>query len=151
MSDAPSAADLKALAASLPPSERLQGAEVADVLSGLVAVVSHGKDILKAAADGSNGIAQFLHDKAVSHAEEHGNPVPERGQTNEPATVGPPAPAAAPAIDYDKLAAAIVAAQSGQQAAPADAEVTADAAGAESQAGVQGEQSNAASEGDILA
>src|SRR5579859_5147836 len=107
----PTLDEYRALAAALPPSERLQGAEAADVLSAVVAVLTRGEDIFKAAQDGSTGVAAYLHQQAVDAAAESGADEPVKG-----AILSDPAPAVTPAaaqgIDYDKLAAAIVKAQS---------------------------------------
>lgn len=110
----PTVDQLRALGAALPPSHRLHGSEVADVLSALTAVVTHGREILKAAEDGSAGVLDFLHGHVTDNRPE-GADEPVRGQV---ATV---TPAASPAvavgsqqIDYNELAAAIVRAQNEQ-------------------------------------
>lgn len=72
--------EIKALAAALPPSERVMGAEVADVVSGFVALVHHGDGILKAAEQGSQGVLDFLHNEIAQFAQENGHPAPVRGQ-----------------------------------------------------------------------
>lgn len=129
-SERPSLADLKALAPALPPSDRIGGAESADVLSALVAVVTHGREILEAAKQGSNGVYQFMHDSAVAHAEEHGHPAPEKGQQlaqPEALPAAPVAPGQQQAIDYDQLAAAIVRAQQANDDATANAKPVAPA------------------------
>lgn len=129
----PSITELKALAATLPPSERVAAGEVADVLSGLSAFVTYGEDLLAAAEKGSAEVYDFFHDHLTAQAKDAGNPEPERGQVPTPADAAAPvATGAAPAIDYDKLAAAIVAAQHspgaaepGAGAPPADAQAPA--------------------------
>ena len=104
--------DLRALAPALPPTSRLQGAEVADVLSALLAVEEHGEALIAAAKDGPNAVAQLFHDAAVKHAADNGHPEPAQGAlpVQEPSTAGPVAPPQ-PGIDYDKLAQAIARAQ----------------------------------------
>lgn len=101
---------LRALALSLPPSERVQGGEVADVLSSLVALATHGAALLEAAQEGTQQVYEFYHTKAVDKAKADGTPVPARGSTFEEVPRVAPV-AQAPTIDYDKLAAAIVAQQ----------------------------------------
>lgn len=121
MASNPSLADLKALAAALPPTERISGAEVADVLSALVATVTHGKAILDAGKEGGNAVYAFLHEEIAKLAEQNGDPQPEKGAAlTQPAQPGPVAAPAAPSIDYDALAAAMVRAQAAQAQAPAE-------------------------------
>lgn len=148
MSDRPTLDQVKALAAALPPSERVGTSEAADVLSGLTAILTRGKEILDAAAQGGTAVYDFLHEQAVQHAADNGHPEPERGAVTQDATTSAPA-AASGAIDYDKLAAAIVRAQTQSEntppsgdavtvdpaAPPEHAVTTADAAGRESQEG----------------
>lgn len=141
MSDRPTLDQVKALAAALPPSERVGTSEAADVLSGLTAILTRGKEILDAAAQGGTAVYDFLHEQAVQHAADNGHPEPERGAVTQDATTSAPA-AASGAIDYDKLAAAIVRAQTqsaqtqSEAATPPEHTVTtADAAGRESQEG----------------
>ena len=120
-------ADLKALGPALPPSERLQASETADVLSALAAVVTHGRSILDAAKQGGNAVYDFFHQSAVDQAKAAGADEPRRGNTPAPPTSpGAPAAGAAPAaIDYDALAQAIIRAQQAQASpAPANENVT---------------------------
>lgn len=98
--------DLKALAAVLPPSERVMGGEVGDVLSAVVSVITHGPQIIDAAKQGADKVADFLHDELVKLAEAGGHPVPQRGATV--ATVAP-APAAPSSSDISALEAQIAA------------------------------------------
>lgn len=154
MPDRPTLADLKALSAALPPTSRLQSSETADVLSAVAAVLTHGRDIIDAAKQGSTGVYDFLHQQAVDHAEANGHPAPERGAVvTDAGTPAPPAQSAS--IDYDQLAAAIVRQQTVQaqaDAATAQREATsadtppdehpattADSASAESQDAVTGD------------
>jgi hypothetical protein len=104
---APSLNDFRALAAALPPSERVFGGEVADMVSALAAVLTHGEPIIQAARNGVEHVHEFFHQKAVEHAQTVGAPEPERG-TQPPSTVAPPSGVG---IDYDQLAAALVRAQ----------------------------------------
>jgi hypothetical protein len=113
MASGPTLQELKALAAALPPSERVMYAEVGDVVSAVVAVVTHGRDILKAAEDGNYGVSEFLHNEIAKFAESEGLEAPVKGQlltTPAPLSAQP----AQPAIDYAKLAEAIVVAQAAQ-------------------------------------
>ena len=116
----PTATDLRALAAALPPSERLAASEVADVLSSVVAVITHGPAILEAAKEGGDKVYEFFHNAIAKQAEADGVAAPIRGQVSQEA---PPATPVAPsqAVDYDKLAAAIVKAQQAQNAPVQDA------------------------------
>lgn len=124
----PSLSDLKALAAALPPSERVSSSEVADVLSALVATVAHGRAILDAGAEGGNAVYEFIHNEIAKVAEQNGDPQPQKGQAlTQPAQPGAPVTPMAQTIDYDALAAAMLkaqAAQSQQTSAPEDVTAT---------------------------
>lgn len=124
--------ELKALAAALPPNHRLQSAEVADVLSALVAVAQHGDGLIAAAKEGGTAVHQFYHDAIAKQAEADGNPAPVKGQALTDPAPATPATATAQAIDYDQLAAAIVKAQGAHNAptevTPAGSGETKDAA-----------------------
>ncbi len=109
--------ELRALAAALPPSERLAASEVADVLSSVVAVIKHGPAILAAAKEGGDKVYEFFHNVIAEQAAAAGHPAPERGQIAQ--TAPPATPVAAQTIDYDQLAAAIVRQQNAAQAAQA--------------------------------
>lgn len=74
-------AELKALGAALPPSERVMSNEVADVMSAIIAEHEHGEDIVTAAQDGK--IADFYHDHLVGKAEEAGTEIPRRGNVQQ--------------------------------------------------------------------
>lgn len=108
----PTLNELRALSVALPPSERVQGAEAADLLSAIVAVGTYGDDLLHAAEEGK--VFDFFHQRAVDHAQEHGHDEPVRGATTDVAPVTPVSQANQ-AIDYDKLAQAIVKAQRGNE------------------------------------
>lgn len=113
----PNLNDLRTLAISLPPSERVQVGEVADVVSALVAAVTHGKGLVDAAHnDGIHGVQEFYHAQAVEQAQQNDAPEPVRGTPHAPAA---PVTAAAPSqsgqIDYEQLAAAIVRKQNAER------------------------------------
>lgn len=115
---APTLDELRAVAPALPPDHRLQGSEVADVLSAVVAFLTHGRSILDAAQEGGDAVYKFLHDHIASNAPE-GADEPQRGYVH--AAAPPAAPAVATGtqqIDYDKLAAAIVTAQHAHESSP---------------------------------
>lgn len=121
----PTLADFKALAAALPPSERVVGAEVADVLSAVVARISHGSAIFDAAAEGGVAVYEFLHNEIADLAKSNGDPQPEKGALlTQPAPAGAVVTQAAPSIDYDKLAAAMLKAQQAAQAPAAEEDTT---------------------------
>ena len=121
----PTLADFKALAAALPPSERVGSAEVADVLSAVVARISHGSAILDAAEKGGIAVYEFLHNEIADLAHSNGDPQPEKGALlTQPAPAGAVVTQAAPSIDYDKLAAAMLKAQQQAQAPAAEEETT---------------------------
>lgn len=112
----PTVEQIKALGTALPPNFQVASGEVATILSGVVALIQHGSAILKAAENGSIGVANYIHDAITDVAEASGVPAPVKGsKLSDP----PPAPAQtqAASIDYDKLAAAMVAAQSAAAAA----------------------------------
>jgi hypothetical protein len=105
----PTLNDLRVLAAALPPSERVMAGEAADIISAVSAVVTRGTGVLAAAKEGGTAVYDYFHQQAVDHAAANDHPEPVRGTVAAPAAE-PVAPASA-AIDYDKLAAAIVKAQ----------------------------------------
>lgn len=112
----PTVNELRALGAALPPSERLQTAETADVLSAVVAIVTHGPDVLAASKEGGDAVYALYH-QSVTDNRPDGADEPQRGYVHEP--VAPAAPNVAVGsqqLDYDQLAAAIVRAQSKQDA-----------------------------------
>lgn len=105
--------ELRRLAVTLPPSHRVQGSEVADVLSAVAMLLEHGDELLAAAQDGPMGVAQFLHDR-IAAARPPGAEEPVKGQDltaplpSTPVT-SEPSVQPLPEIDYDRLAAAIAA------------------------------------------
>lgn len=111
MSESPTLNDLRALSTALPASERLSGAEAADVLSAVVAVGHYGQDLLDAAQNGADSVLQFFHDHAVTKAQEAGHDEPQRGAVTQTAEAPQVQSGAPGTIDYAKLAEAIVAAQ----------------------------------------
>jgi len=94
---APDLNDVRKVALSLPPNERINGAEVADVLSGFLALARYGKPLLDATNEGT--VTDFFHDLIVKDAKERGikNPdgtdfVPQRGARPTPVVPGAPVP-----------------------------------------------------------
>lgn len=71
--------ELRSLSPVLSPSVRASGAEVADLLSALVAYTEHGDKLIAAAHEGPQAVADFYHDHAVDQAAEAGHPEPEKG------------------------------------------------------------------------
>lgn len=74
----PTGDQLRALAAVLPPNERLHGSEVADVLSAVVAFITHGDPLVAAAEQGVTAVQDFFHDVAVARAAAAGQNAPQR-------------------------------------------------------------------------
>ena len=109
----PSLNDLKVLAAQLPPSEQATSADAASLLSALTALATHGDGLIEASKQGGTAVADFYHQQAVDKAAAEGHPEPQRGSQIPAAALTASPPGAQAPIDYDKLAAAIVAAQKG--------------------------------------
>ena len=89
--------DIRKVALSLPPNERIMGSEVADVLSGLIALQRYGKGLLDATNEGT--VSDFFHEVVVADAKARGikNPdgtdfVPTRGARPTPVVPGAPVP-----------------------------------------------------------
>lgn len=120
----PTLNELRALSVALPPSERVSGAEASDLLSALVAVGTYGDDLLHAAEEGK--VFDFFHQRAVDHAQEHGHDEPQRGATQDVAAPVTPVSPGGQAIEYDKLAQAIVKAQQNSEQPTPDTTVTPD-------------------------
>lgn len=84
--------DLRRLGLVLPPNLQIMTGEVANVLSGLTALIEHGPGILDAAKQDGRAVLQFLHDKLTAQAQAAGHPAPVAGQ----ALTAPAAPAPVP-------------------------------------------------------
>lgn len=90
--------DLRELSKLLPPNVAVSASEALPVLSALIQVAEHGSELVDAAKQGSQAVADYYHEKVSAQAREAGNDEPRRGapaQATAPA--GAPAPAAAPA------------------------------------------------------
>ena len=98
--------DLRVLGTLLPPSERAQASEVADIVSALVAHVEHGHAISDAVAHGSQGVHDFYHEVIAKYARESGLPEPVKGSPVVPApAIGAPAPVQGPTgVDPARIA-----------------------------------------------
>ena len=89
--------DLRAVAKVLPPSLGVSNPEALGVLSALVAVAEHGPELIDAAKQGPQAVADFYHEKISAEARAAGKPEPSKGAPVESAPAGGAPASAVPA------------------------------------------------------
>lgn len=135
----PTINDFRRLGAILSPSERVSIGEVGDVLSAVIAVVSHGNPLLDAAELGPQAVADFYHDAITDQARadgveekdlpRKGQPVHSAPQTGQPVPHGiDPGSAQSIMRAIGQLADAVKTLQERAEGRPSDADVAAAAA-----------------------